>query len=122
MQNVFLQLRRLNSKSTRILSELNEKEPSLETLKNSMNERQKSIDELDLLIPDFQKSQLSKKDAESLDILFSKFRDLNLKIVEGLDEVMRSRRKQIANIVKQQKVLKSYQVSEQPDISYFQQK
>lgn len=122
MQKVFLQLRRLNSKSIRILSELNEKEPSLEALKNSMNERQKSVDELDLLIQGFQKSQLTKEDSESLDALFSKFRDLNLKIIEGLDEVMRSRRKQIASAVKQQKVLKSYQVSGQPDISYFQQK
>ncbi len=87
-----------------------------------MDERQKSVDELELLARDFDKNQLSEKDAESIDTLFSKFRELNLKIVQKLDEVMCNRRKQIANAVKQQKVLKSYQVSEQPDISYFQQK
>lgn len=122
MQNLHLQLQKLNSRSTRILTELEKKEPSLDTLKNSMVERQKSVDELELLTRDFHKSQLSDQDSELLDTLFSKFRDLNLKILQKLDEVMSNQRKQIASIVKQKKILKSYQVSEQPDISYFQRK
>lgn len=122
MEKIFLQIRRLNSESSQILSELNSENLSLEKLKKSMDARQDSVDELGDLTNGIRINQLSKEDADILNSLFVTFRDLNLKILRGLDEIMSNRRKEIASIAKQQKVVKSYQVSEQPDISYFKQK
>lgn len=122
MSQLLLQLRRLNSKSHEILSELNKEEPSLELLQDVMDARQHSVDELGILTDGLHKNQLPAEEAENLDQLFLNFRDLNLQIMKSLEEVLNNRREEIATVTKQQKAMKGYQLLEEPDISYFQRR
>lgn len=114
-------MERLNRISIDILAELEEKSLSLESLNLAMEKRQESVDRLSDLAGELKGVQLSKKDSERIDIQLDNFQRLNLKILKTLDDILNNRREEIASTMQQQKAVKSYTISEKPDISYLKQ-
>jgi hypothetical protein len=121
MHKAINQMERLNRISIDILAELEEKSLSLESLNLAMEKRQESVDRLSDLAGELKGVQLSKKDSERIDIQLDNFQRLNLKILKTLDDILNNRREEIASTMQQQKAVKSYTISEKPDISYLKQ-
>lgn len=112
----------LIDRSKDILSELENEEPSFEILKKTLDDRQKNIDELDLLTKDIHINQLSDEEVKSLKTLFREFRVVNTEIQQNLNREIKNYRQDLAKATKQRKAEDKYLISEKPDITYFQTK
>lgn len=114
-------MERLNRISSDILAELEEKSPSLESLNMAMEKRQESVDKLSELAGELKNVRLSKNDSERIDSQLDNFQRVNLKILERLDDILNNRGKEIASTMQQQRAVKSYSISDKPNISYLKQ-
>ena len=112
-------LGQLNDSSEAILREIDEHEPSLETIKFQMGQREELVKKLGILSEANPKDSLSDEDRISLRFLFETFVELNEGIQNNLQNILNSHKEKLGTAVKQRKVEKSYRVLKNPDISYF---
>lgn len=113
------QLTEINDLSTRILEELQQPEPSIDTVNERMRERAEAIDKMDIMVQQFGTGNLTETQEEKLRILFEQHDVVNTQIQEALDSLLNEQREKLGEASRKRKADDKYRVLKKPDISYF---
>lgn len=112
-------LGQLNDSSEAILREIDQNEPSFESIKHQLGQREDLVKKLGILSEANPRESLSDEERISLRFLFETFVELNDNIQNNLQNILNSHKEKLGTAVNQRKVEKSYSVLKNPDISYF---
>lgn len=113
------QLTEINDLSAHILEELQQPEPSLESVNERMRERAESIDKMDIMVQQFAAGSLTGAQEEKLQMLFEQHATLNDKIQQALEGLLNEQREKLGEASRKRKADDQYRVLKKPDISYF---
>lgn len=119
MKQIEHQLTDLNSASRQILSELQQKEPSVELIKEKLDIRGRSVDLLGKLTESFSQETASEEEISLMKGLFDEFANLNEKIEAALEGALNQSREELVSATQQRKAEDGYNTLQNPDISYF---
>ncbi len=119
MKPIQRHIRMLNLASIGILQELEKESPSIEVIKEKMDRRDRSVSELNQFTGVVNASDFSDKDRMQMKSLFDEFAVLNSQIEDALSMNLDRNRESLSSATKTRKAEQSYQVLEEPDISYF---
>ncbi len=110
---------RLNELSDNILNELDKEQPSLEVIREEMNQREEYLQVLNIVQSNENEMQLSKEDVSILKPLFDAFITMNEEIQNKISVLLNNQMEKLAVATKQRKAQESYGISKTPNISYF---
>lgn len=110
---------RLNELSDGILSELEKDAPSLETIREGMNQREEHLKVLSIIQNNKKEMDLSEQEVKTLRPLFDAFIAMNEEIQQRISALLNNQLEKLAVATKQRKVQESYGISKTPNISYF---
>jgi hypothetical protein len=119
MKPIQRHIQMLNLASIGILQELEKESPSIEVIKEKMDRRDRSVSELNKFTGLVDASDYSDEDRMLMKSLFDEFAVLNSQIENALSVNLERNRKNLSSAAKTRKAEQSYQVLEEPDISYF---
>jgi len=119
MSNVKDQLEELINRSNSILAELKNEEPSMELIRETMDRRATTIEQLGTIAAGFRIDSFTDKQQQLIHSLFDRFADLNEKIETALKTELLQSREKLTSATRQRKAEDKYHVLEKPDISHF---
>ena len=119
MKQIQQTISRLNELSDGILTELGEENPSLEAIREGMNQREEHLKVLSVIQNNKNEMTLDETEVQVLRPLFDAFIKMNDDIQSQLSALLNMQHEKLAVATKQRKVQESYGVSKTPNISYF---
>lgn len=109
----------MNELSDDILSELEKEAPSLEAIREGMNQREEHLKVLSIIQNNKKEMELSEHEVKTLRPLFDAFIGMNDEIQQRISTLLNNQLEKLAGATKQRKVQESYGISKTPNISYF---
>ncbi|MGB0346037.1 MAG: hypothetical protein ACPGGA_01055 [Balneolaceae bacterium] len=110
---------RLNELSDNILTELDKETPSLEVIREEMNQREEYLQVLNTVQKNQHEMKLSNDEISILRPLFDAFISMNTEIQSRISALLSNQMEKLAVATKQRKVQESYGTIKTPNISYF---
>ena len=105
--------------SRELLSSVDNDALPLDQIQETIEKRQKLIDELDPLIAEVDLSQIPAEEQDTLTQAFRTYRELHHALQPVLNKQLEGQKTELSDASRRRKAEEQYHVLETPDISYF---
>ncbi|MFP8488626.1 hypothetical protein ACKGJO_05940 [Gracilimonas sp. Q87] len=119
MKSVEKLITQINDSSSNILIELDSNEPSFDTIIKELKQREKFVKMLGQYKDKYTASSLQKGEMTSIKSHFNVFNELNQSIQDKAKDMLEFQEKKLANAKRKRKAEDQYNVSQNPNISYY---
>lgn len=109
----------INKSSSNILSELDSSDPSFDVIIKELNQREKFVAELGDFSDEYPASSFAEDELTSIKSQFNAFNTLNKNIQSKAENLLNLQQQKLASAKKTRKAEDHYNISRNPDISYY---
>jgi hypothetical protein len=110
---------KINTSSSTILAELENNEPSFEIIVNELNNREEWVQLLGEYQEVYKDHKFSEREMEIIKSQFDYFAELNTTIQSKAEDLLEIQKHRMVSATKTRKAEQQYQVSQNPNVSYY---